>query len=166
MTLSDKWESFNLREFYNARYRSGYNPQHPDTNVIQLYKYFIEKSLPEDKSNLNLLDFGCGTGANTHYFANEKFNILGTDISDLAIRIAKNTYPKLNFLLTKDDFNYIDYSTNNDAPIDLIIANKSLYFMPNSDLKALLKQFYEIIKPNGFILATMIACLSLVLKIL
>lgn len=42
-----------------------------------------------------ILDAGCGTGRNLHWFVQEHFNIYGIDTNEEAIRNLKNSYPHL-----------------------------------------------------------------------
>lgn len=48
------------------------------------------------KTNLNILDYGCGVGTLSFYLASKDNNIVGVDISDLAINTAKENARLLN----------------------------------------------------------------------
>lgn len=81
-----------------------------------------------------ILDFGCGTGELTYEVAKLNHDIIGLDISELAIKIAKENFihSNLNFLnssLSKINFN---------QEFDLIIASMS--FMDTEQLPEELKK--------------------------
>lgn len=51
----------------------------------------------------DVLDLGCGNGALTHALAAEAFTVTGTDSSATGIRIARQSYPSVDFLLSDVD---------------------------------------------------------------
>ena len=53
--------------------------------VIELLNFF-EKKYPESKpENINILEIGCGSGANIKYAASLGYNVYGIDISQTAV---------------------------------------------------------------------------------
>jgi len=49
--------------------------------------------------NGTVLDAGCGAGRDTNILANIGFSTIGIDVSRGLIRLAKQKFPKLNFII-------------------------------------------------------------------
>lgn len=74
-----------VEERYNKRYKSGDTPWDtgkPDFNLIDVV---TQSAIQSCKA----LDVGCGTGDNSIWLAQNRFQVIGTDSSDIAIGKAK-----------------------------------------------------------------------------
>lgn len=112
----------------------------------------IVNKLISDTNNLNILDFGCGVGTIDFYLANKGNNILGTDISPDAIRIANQTAKNLH-LENNIRFTTLDILNEykNDK-FDLILCNEVLEHLEN-DLETLIL-LKKLLKKNGKIMVS------------
>lgn len=59
-----------------------------EAGVVENTNLFLEKILKKYKTD-NILDFTCGTGAQTLYLAKHGYNVVGVDISPSMLKIAK-----------------------------------------------------------------------------
>lgn len=94
-----------IEKRYRERYNSGDTPwdvSQPDFNLIEVV---TEKPILRCK----VLDIGCGTGDNSIWLAQKRFQVIGTDISDIAIEKAKEKASKAN---AKCDFILVDFFKN------------------------------------------------------
>ena len=74
-----------VEERYRQRYKSGDTPWdvgRPDFNLIEVV---TNKPIQICK----VLEIGCGTGDNSIWLAQNRFQVIGTDTSDIAIEKAK-----------------------------------------------------------------------------
>ena len=73
---------------------------YPETTIVK----YIRKYFPDPKKNkrLQVLDLGCGAGANTWFLAEQGFDVYGIDISPTAIKHAKDTLKKRGVKATLD----------------------------------------------------------------
>ena len=46
------------------------------------------------QKNSKLIDFGCGEGSSSNFFAEQGYNTIGLDISKISIQTAKKRYKK------------------------------------------------------------------------
>lgn len=98
---------------YGERYKSGDTPWdvgRPDFNLIEVVN---QKPIPPCK----VLDIGCGTGDNSIWLAENRFQVFGTDTSDIALEKAKE---KASNAEVECDFMLVDFLKNNvdGAPFD------------------------------------------------
>lgn len=91
---------------YKEQYKTGNTPWdigQPDFNLIKVIS-------EETVENCKALDIGCGTGDNSIWLAQNHFQVVGTDISEIAIEKAKEKASKANI---KCDFILVDFLKKN-----------------------------------------------------
>ena len=94
-----------IEERYRERYKSGDTPWdigQPDFNLIEVV---TQKPIP----NCKALDIGCGTGDNSIWLALNRFQVTGTDTSDVALEKAKEKASKAN---VECHFKLVDFLKN------------------------------------------------------
>lgn len=104
-------------------------------------------SLPM-KSNIKILDLGCGTGACSWYLSREGYQVFGIDGSETAISIAKDRLESenLNADFYTSDFVHLDFPDFFfDCVIDInaIQHNKPVFF------SSIFNEIYRVLKENG-----------------
>lgn len=140
---------------YNDKYSEGYGIQFPEGHIIRAYNNFIKELLPKSDKKLNFLDFGCGNGIHSKYFASKGFDVYGVDIAEQAIDQAKR-----NNLEHQENFRLISNNNLSDVvstKFDLILANQSLYYLNDDELKNIVEQFYNELNKDGIVLFTMMS---------
>ncbi len=93
-----------------------------------------------------VLDAGCGYGVYSRYLS-DKFKVIGVDISEKQIELAKQNAPKAEFIcedMTKTNF-------PNDY-FDGILAFYSIIHIPRDEHYDLLSNFFRMLKMNGVVL--------------
>lgn len=78
-----------------------------------------------------VLDIGCGKGTFTHFLKKENNQVVGIDISETALNVAKTKFPDIEFLsvdLSKDNFTLLSFY---EKRYDLIILIEVLSYLPN-----------------------------------
>ncbi len=100
-----------------------------------------------------VLEFGCGTGSTAIYHASKVGHILGVDISDAMLNIARDK--KAEAALTNVNFEKCTLlDLENSADWDVILGMSILHLVP--DISAHLEKTYELLKPGGvFVSSTM-----------
>jgi ubiquinone/menaquinone biosynthesis C-methylase UbiE len=95
-----------------------------------------------------ILDSGCGTGRNLHWFLQNNFNIYGTDISDEAIISLKNKYPDL----PADRFTVsaVEETSFPDIHFNHVISSAVLHFANSTaQFNKMMDEMVRILKPGG-----------------
>ncbi len=146
----------NETEIYEEKYKNGYGHIYPESHIIRIYERFIKQNLVID-THLKILDYGCGTGANLHFFKDKGFDTFGCDVSKSAIEKCKSNpiFDKNKFEICNEVPNPLDLFGN--IEFDLILSNQTLYYLSDESLRKFVEESYKIIKDNGFLVVTMMA---------
>jgi SAM-dependent methyltransferase len=125
----------------NARnpkaYFSGYEDWHPiEQEAMRLVKGKI-------------LDVGCGAGRHSLYLQKKGFDVLGIDVSPLAIKVCKHRGLKQAKVTSIED---ADFKPDSFDTI-LMMGNNFGLLGSFSKARRLLKKFYEITSENALIIA-------------
>jgi SAM-dependent methyltransferase len=95
-----------------------------------------------------ICDAGCGPITHTgRYLSDKGLNVIGTDISDRSIEIAKTYNPGMKFIRT--DFFEWDFP---EKYLDGILSFYSIMYTPKEFINDLIKIFHKALKPNGKLL--------------
>lgn len=105
-----------------------------------------------DASSKTILDLGAGQGQDTRYFAEHGYNVISTDISDLALELNKSKIDlnlkdkiKVQKLDLSQDFNF------QDNTFDIVYAHLSLHYFDKVTTLKIFNQIEKILKPGGII---------------
>ena len=93
-------------ERYRERYKSGDTPWdvgQPDFNLIEVV---TQNPILSCKA----LDIGCGTGDNSIWLAQNRFQVIGTDTADIALKKAKEKASEADI---ECDFMLVDFLKHN-----------------------------------------------------
>lgn len=96
-----------------------------------------------DVEGLDVLDAGCGTGYLTRRLAERGARVVGVDLSERMIEIARGHSPDLD--LRVDSVS--ELTTVPDASIDRIVSNYVLMDAP--DLEGAARAFHRVLRPGG-----------------
>ncbi|MBW2616649.1 MAG: class I SAM-dependent methyltransferase [Deltaproteobacteria bacterium] len=117
-----------IEKRYRKRYKSGNTPWdagQPDFNLIEI----VTKN---PILSCKVLDVGCGTGDNSIWLAQNRFQVIGTDISDIAIEKAKEKASKAN---VKCDFILVEFLKNKieGAPFGFVFDRSCFHSFSSED---------------------------------
>jgi tellurite methyltransferase len=104
----------------------------------------------------NLLDVGCGSGRNLHYFLRNGYETFGIDPDPQAVEAVKG----LSAALAPDNpqGNFMVCQAENlpfgDAAFDLIVCSAVLHFAKDEQhFDAMLRSMFRVLKPGGYFFA-------------
>jgi 2-polyprenyl-3-methyl-5-hydroxy-6-metoxy-1,4-benzoquinol methylase len=98
-----------------------------------------------------ILDVGCGSGVPVAYTLSKKgFKVIGIDISEEMINLARKHVPKGVFLL--QDMKSMDFDSNT---FDGIISTYAIFHIPREQHLKLMKNFNTMMKKAGLLLVSM-----------
>ena len=113
---------------------------------------FVEKpmmkSMLPDLKNKKILMLGCGTGEESKLletFGASSKQLIGIDLSNKSIEIAKNTYPDIEFVV--GDMNNLPFE---NECFDFVYSSLAIHY--NATPEKTYKEVYRVLKPDGLFL--------------
>lgn len=103
-----------------------------------------EKFVSLLSKNAKVLDAGCGPGRDCEYFTKHGLNVVGVDLSEKLLKIARHRIP--NVMFEKQDLRHLQFSTNS---FEGIWACASLLHLRREEIPEVLKSFYNLLKLGG-----------------
>lgn len=136
---------------YKETVRAGYNTianrylaeRSRDSEDVVLIRNLIE-NMPDDAA---ILDAGCGAGIPIAQILSWRFKVTGVDFSEAQIELAKKNVPDGTFICA--DMTQLDFPENS---FDGICSYYAIIHIPREEHEPLLKNFYRMLKPNGYAL--------------
>lgn len=140
-------------QFYNFYYRYIWKKHKGNDFIIQERNELILRLLEKEKirkKEVKILDVGCGNGNFLRFLYNKGFleeNMYGIDISWEALSIAKNRYPKINFIC--QDAQNIPFPDNY---FDLVFAILILSVVLDEEVqKRIIQEIRRAVKDKGLV---------------
>lgn len=131
-----------LRETYNKIAEDWHRDHQKDTWWIEGTDTFISH-LPK---GARVLDVGCGGGFKSRHLAQCELSVVGTDLSENLIAIAKREVPEARFVVADmRDLSGIE------GEFDGVFAQASLLHIPKTEVPAVLQGFYGKLKSGGLL---------------
>lgn len=120
-------------------------------NGLPVYDNWLDdyNEVLDSNKKSEILDLGCGIGADTLYLIEKGYNVLSCDFSTEALNNIKNNIPKSNTM-------YLDMVDNfpfKDESFSLIIADLSLHYFDNETTIHIMHEIRRILKKNGVLLS-------------
>ncbi|MBN2157752.1 MAG: class I SAM-dependent methyltransferase [Spirochaetes bacterium] len=140
MLKDESWEAHYGKEKSELIY--------PDENLVRLLK----KNLAGlgDTPKITAVDLGCGSGRHLKLLGDLGIsNAIGLDPSAKALAMSRRHYPGT---LLQGNNKQIPIR---DQAADIVIAWGSLHYNSKDDLKEMVDEIHRILKPDGFLFATL-----------
>lgn len=149
--MSDSHYSEKVREFYNSSYEKlGFNAQRKYPN--EEFCRFMGRNffhIPQEKrTDIRILETGCGSGANLWVVAREGFDAYGIDLSEESLSLCKIMLDSYNASanLQVQDMAEVSFPAQFfDAVVDVF----SSYCLTKNQGHQYLKKVAQILKPGG-----------------
>lgn len=103
---------------------------------------FIKLLKPHDK----ILDVGCAAGRDCRIFKNKGFEIVGIDLSEKLLKIAKQNNPDIEFKVA--DFRKLPFP---DDSFNGLWVNTTFHHLDRKDMLPTLKDFIRVLANNGIL---------------
>lgn len=132
-----------VREYYNKTANQWAQQGYSDDSKMDLLQSFLRK-FPEHPY---ILDLCCGAGYDSWRLASLGANVVGIDLSEESLAIARNRNPELIFHLGDmlDDYSYI-------GMVDGILCSAGLVHLPTAELRTAFERMAAVVKMDGRVL--------------
>lgn len=132
-----------IRESYNkiaTEYLASRMANHHDVELLEE----LVARLPH---GARVLDAGCGAGIPITRFLVRHFSVLGIDISDEQINLARVSVPSASFV--RKDMTMLGLD---DASFDAVVCFYAIFHVPRDQHPEVFANFFRLLKPDGLIL--------------
>lgn len=144
MAFDDAWEKVFSSKTWG---------KYPNEFVISLVARNFFKFT--NRSQINVLDLGCGAGANTWFLAREGFNTFAIDGSPSAIRQAEANLQREGYTahFSTGDFIRLEYDDNF---FDCVIDSNAIQHNKLTEIHAIHREILRVLKPSGTFIGIMV----------
>ena len=135
-------------EVYNKN--SQVNKYPFDHVVSTVFSYF---GSVENRSNIKILELGCGTANNISFLAHEGFTATGLDGSESAIEIGKDILKAKNLKANLICQDFTNLSNFDNQSFNMVIDRGSITHNKREDIKKAISHVYRVLKSGGIFLS-------------
>lgn len=136
MNTHEAWEKIHKSKNWGA---------YPSEHII---RFVARNYYNTDRKNIKILDFGCGTGANSWYLAREGFDTYAFDISECAIEKLLSKFESENLKVHAKAMDGLTWDYE-DNFFDAAIDNVSILCNKSEDIKQMYGKVYDMLKKGG-----------------
>ncbi len=138
-TMKKEWENLHSKERFQ--------PKYPSEHVVR----FLLTGFPRDlkkRSQLKILDLGCGAGSNTVLLAKEGFQAYATDISDAGLKVTEKRLQEDNLKAVLKNASMESQPFPDDS-FDGVISFGVFYYNTGEGYQKAVDEMYRILKKGG-----------------
>jgi SAM-dependent methyltransferase len=143
MSQEKEWEA----EYRDSTFLTKENE--PQKDVVRFVK-FLRKTEKIDLENLSVLDLGSGAGRNSFYFSEMGASVTGFEISDTAIKIAKNFAQNAGQYISYKKQNIGDIFPCEDNSFDICLDVTSSNSLSGAERQIYLTETHRVLKSGGY----------------
>lgn len=121
---------------------------HPYQALLQEVRGFIERSHPDgDRASVKVLDVACGTGTVALELARHGYSVMGLDVVEPLIRVARDRRAAVPAKLEFEHFDVASDPVPGAGSYDVLVSMHTLYWHPNP--RGFLEGCRRALKPGG-----------------
>lgn len=130
----------------NLYWNEFYKSEHKDIVTPTLFANFIYENYIKNKSVVNLIEFGCGNGRDSLYFAKNNLSVTAIDSSNIAINSLKNRDKNIRWICG-DFTNSLDISDK----FDICYSRFTLHAIDDSSQSGFIQNVKNLLKSDGIL---------------
>jgi len=111
-----------------------------------IFAQFAVKYFPEHGK---LLDLGAGQGQDSRYFAKLGYDVISTDISDLALKLSKDDADKEGLNVKFIELDIADKLPFEDNSFDVVYSHLALHYFTDKKTREVFQEIFRVLKPQG-----------------
>lgn len=136
-------------DYFKGVYNASDDPWDFETSEYESSKYKATlAAIPKDKYE-NALEIGCSIGVLTEILAKKCHNLLSIDVSEKALKIAKERCKNLDHVSFKN-MNFKDELP--DDQFNLILISEVAYYLSPEDWNQTMARLLKIMKPDAIVI--------------
>ncbi|WP_096029354.1 class I SAM-dependent methyltransferase [Campylobacter lanienae] len=121
-----------------------YKSEHREITKPTLFANFIYENYIKDQNIANLIEFGCGNGRDSLYFAKNNLSVTAIDSSHIAINALKKQNSDIRWINA-------DFTISLDIrdKFDICYSRFTLHAIDDTGQNGLIENIKSLLKPNG-----------------
>ena len=137
--MKGRWEDLHTKERFQ--------PKYPVDDLVRfVFAHFPRDS--KERSNLKILDLGCGAGASTIFSAKEGFQVYATDISEQGLKVTERRLKEANLKAMLKNAGMEKQPFENEF-FDGVISFGVLYYNTADGYQKAVDEIYRILKKGA-----------------
>ncbi|HEX9975571.1 MAG TPA: class I SAM-dependent methyltransferase [bacterium] len=133
---------------YNLAAEKYHNLFHNELNEKEYDRKLLDRFADNFTSGSLICDAGCGPSAHiSRYLSDKGLNVIGVDISDRCIEMAKELNPFMQFV--REDIANLSFESGS---LDGIVSYYSIIHTPKRAISKIIKEFNRTLKSDGYLL--------------
>ncbi len=137
-----------MKEYYEGYWSPAIDVSEHDVTTPERMRRLIDTMGQYCRSGSRVLDLGCGAGSFSAALHRHGYEVLGTDIAENAIALARTTYPEASFELLGPD-GLIPAPDQSFAAVWSSEVIEHVF-----DVDAYLREIHRVLEPNGLLVLT------------
>lgn len=139
------WDQFYKRQKLSKKFgKYIFDYSKPDKDIIRLAPFFKKEKINK------ILDLGCGEGRNSRFLSGKGFEVIGVDISKIAIQKAKKADNKAKYL----NANMKKIPFQKDF-FDAIISIQTIFHEQINGIRKTIREISRVTKNQGLVFITL-----------
>lgn len=134
----------------SQKFWSKLHSNYKEQDWINTPSLFAETAIKYFPEAGKILDLGAGQGQDTRFFAEHGYQVVSTDISDVALGICKAKIPpKLKDKITVEKLDLSSDFPYPDKSFDVVYAHLSLHYFDKDTTTKIFAEIERVLKPGG-----------------
>lgn len=121
----------------------------PQADMVRFVRW-LQKEKKVFLENLQILDIGSGTGRNSFYFAELGARVVGFEISETAIKIAKENLKGLSYDISYEKRSVGEKFPLEDGSVDVVLDVTSSNSLNEKEREVYLNETNRVLKSGGY----------------
>ena len=132
------------------RIAEGFHLRQQQTPPSGVKRGYLDRLTEELQPGARILDLGCGAGVPSTEYLIERFDVVGVDISQGQLSLARRHVPEATFFLA--DMCSLAFKPRS---FDAIVAFYSIIHIPREEHEPLMGRLFDWLRPGGRLVAVM-----------
>jgi len=135
-----------IKDYYETQYEHKKGVTQEEEATFRLRVNAALQAMPSPPKRI--LDYGCGQGGASRIFVDAGYEVVGMDVSEVALKAARQKVPEATFSAVEVENNI----PAEDASFDICYATELIEHL--FDVQGYLREVHRILRPNGYLLLT------------